>query len=123
MSTLTPTPTAPITASLASHSSLLWLCKPVAIAGHVIRSLSFGTDFFKLQLQYEISLSSLSLLVSRWSCNLKKETCGHSSNLRTNPDDDVAFASLWATSTHTAAHRCFLPSSRKCWILSADSTL
>ena len=124
MSTLTPTPMIPFTASLASHSTLLWLYRPVAIAGHIVRPLSFGAGFFKLQLQYVVGLLPLLLLVSYWSCNLKKIFHGlaHVFTLK-NPDDDVAFASSLATSTHTAAHRCCLPSSRKCWILSADSTL
>ena len=124
MSTLTPTPMIPFTASRASHNTLLWLCRPVAIAGHIVRPLPYGAGFFKLQLQYVVSLLPLFLLVSYWSCNLKNIIHGlaYVFTLK-NPDDDVAFASSLATSTHTAVHRCCLPSSSKCWILSADSTL
>ena len=76
MSTLTPTPMTPFTASLISHNTLMWLCNPVAIAGHVNRSLSLGTGFFKLQLQLAEGALLVPMLVNRWSCNLKKHFMG-----------------------------------------------
>ena len=196
MSTLIPTPITPISASTYCHLPHKWLRYPVAIAGHVVRSHSSGTGFFKLQLQCVVGLSSVLSLVGHWSCNLKEKlncffdksfyrtpmtmllsplhwqhrhiqqhpaayslpvaSAGYnlptlssrvgsfkwafrvvsiykrlnsspgsknSSGSQRNPDDDVAFASSLATSTHTAAPRCLFPSSSKCWIQSADPIL
>ena len=77
MSTLYSTSFHSIVASLCSHHTLMWLCYPVVIAGHKFRSLSFGTGFFKLQLQpYQgalfLPLLACCSLALRWSCNLKK---------------------------------------------------
>jgi len=73
MSTLIPNPITPLSASTYCHLPHKWLCYPVAIAGHVVRSHSSGTGFFKLQLQCVVGLSSVLSLVGHWSCNLKKK--------------------------------------------------
>ena len=125
----TPMPTLyptfhPMLASLTSHRTLMWLCYPVAIAGHYPRSLSFGTGFFKLQLQYFIHWFTLSSVVSYWSCNLKKIFTGMIDQLicfRTPMT--MLLSPLYLQHRHLAAHRCFLPSSSKCWKMYADPTL
>lgn len=73
----------PITAPQDSRRTLGWLYYPVASTGHVVRPLSFGADFFKLQLQYVVSLLVSLLLVSNWSCNLKELICAHLPYYRT----------------------------------------
>lgn len=121
MSTLTPTP---ITASLNSHLSPLWLCNPVAIAGHNVRPHSNEAGFFKLQLQCCDSLIAVVSSICHWSCNLQKIFSGYLFTLTQflNPDVNVVFASSYATLTHSSSPLLFT-SSRKCWILSADSIL
>jgi len=81
MSTLDSTPIIPVSASLISHHPHLWLRYPVAIAGHVVRSLSTGTGFFKLQLQCVVGLSHEVSMVIHWSCNLKKKLSNSRQNL------------------------------------------
>ena len=124
MSTLKPTSLTPITASLSNCHAHAWHRYPVAIAGQVSRSLSFGTGFFKLQLQYVVSLLLSPLLVSRWSCNLKKLILGTVNLLvpyRTPMT--MLLSPLHQQHRNIAAHRCFLPSSSKCWNKYADPTL
>lgn len=124
MSTLNPTSITPITASLSNCHATAWHRYPVAIAGQVSRSLSFGTGFFKLQLQYVVSLLLSPLLVSRWSCNLKTLISGTVNLLvpyRTPMT--MLLSPLHQQHRNIAAHRCFLPSSSKCWNKYADPTL
>ena len=112
MSTLYPTSFHSIVASLCSHYTLMWLCYPVVIAGHKSRSLSFGTGFFKLQLQPYQGALFLPLLACfspahRWSCNLKKIFEGFRyqvSSYRTPMT--MLLSPLLLQHRQLAAHRC-----------------